>query len=388
MIRPTSYSAQRRQRGVALISVLLVFAIITVIASEIVSGQYFSLRKTGHLVTHSQAREYALGGESYARQLLYQDFEEGQTTENASDSLDEAWAKPDQEFDFSDGKLTISIIDLQSKFNVNNVILAESVTVPGNGIEPAAEDNVALGGRNVPAPENEGGSESDANGGNNGSKGQTPKKQALAQFSRLLTELGGDESMAATLADWLDEDETPQGLDTEDTGYLGAEPAYRTANGIMATTTELRLLQGAKQRWTECMAAYAVALPEATAINVNTAPAQVLTSLSPGISLSDAEAIVSEREGTPFTELDTFLQLPQLSGIELSGAQVAVHSRYFEIQVQAEFAERVVYLRSVLHRDPESGTMRVLARRFGAVFEQLASDESPEDEDFEPADRC
>ena len=67
---------KRRSTGVALLSVLLIVSVATTLAHHMMSRHTLSVAYTGVALNGSQARQYALGGEEYARQLLYTDWEE------------------------------------------------------------------------------------------------------------------------------------------------------------------------------------------------------------------------------------------------------------------------------------------------------------------------
>ena len=110
----------RRQRGVALITVLLVFVLVAVIATEMLHRSQLSLRSVGNLLETRQAYYYALGGEAYARQVLAKDVVDGH---GDIDALSEAWAqtKDQQPFEIDNGNMQIEINDLQGRFNLNSV---------------------------------------------------------------------------------------------------------------------------------------------------------------------------------------------------------------------------------------------------------------------------
>ena len=59
----------RRQQGVALITVLLVVAIVTVVTAGIIARQQLSIRSSANQLTARQAWHYALGGEALAQAL-------------------------------------------------------------------------------------------------------------------------------------------------------------------------------------------------------------------------------------------------------------------------------------------------------------------------------
>ena len=84
------------------------------------------------------------------------------------------------------------------------------------------------------------------------------------------------------MADWIDQDShdpnMPEGA--EDGTYLSQNPPYRTANGLVVTTTEMMALPGMTRDEFERIRPYVAALPAGTPINVCTAKAPVLAMLS------------------------------------------------------------------------------------------------------------
>ena len=57
----------RAERGVALITVLLVVALVTVVCASMIARQQLSIRATGNQLQVRQAWHYALGGEALAQ---------------------------------------------------------------------------------------------------------------------------------------------------------------------------------------------------------------------------------------------------------------------------------------------------------------------------------
>ena len=63
-----------RQTGVALITVLLVFAIASVIASKVIVAKVLDTQRTNSLINRTQAYYYALATEEFAILALQQDI--------------------------------------------------------------------------------------------------------------------------------------------------------------------------------------------------------------------------------------------------------------------------------------------------------------------------
>ncbi|MAL93237.1 MAG: general secretion pathway protein GspK, partial [Pseudomonas sp.] len=105
-----------RQRGVALITVLLVVAIVTVVSGAMVARQQLSIRATSNQLQARQAWHYALGGEALAQAILARDLKGGEPGAAAIDHLLEPWAQPLPAFEIDQGEILVRIEDLAGRF--------------------------------------------------------------------------------------------------------------------------------------------------------------------------------------------------------------------------------------------------------------------------------
>ena len=78
-----------RQRGVALITAVLLVAMATVLATRIGSRGAIDQRRASALMLREQAYQIALGAEAWAGEILREDAQKGQ-----EDTLVETWAMP------------------------------------------------------------------------------------------------------------------------------------------------------------------------------------------------------------------------------------------------------------------------------------------------------
>ncbi len=306
---------RRAAAGVALVSVLLVVALASALAYQMLSRHGLTIAYSDQLLRGGQAREYALAAEAFARQLLVEDWSEEDT--RAADTLLETWAEPTPPFEVEGGTVALAILDLNARFNLNGVV--------GKG----GPDNV----------------------------------QRLQQ---LVTNLGLDPAVADGWLDWVDRDEDIRGTGAEDETYLLLEPAYRAANQPAASTSELFAVATVEPDHYAALRPHVAWLPDTTLrVNVNTAGYQVLRCLAPGLSEDAAETLVeSEREFREVAEVTA-----QYAAFGQSVAALAVVSEYFEVRVRAEVADARVELTSMLHRDPTTGRVRLLARDFAQPFD-------------------
>lgn len=312
-----------RQHGTALITALLVLALTVVVATDMTTQQQFDVRRTGNMLTLEQAHQIALGGERWAVAVLARDRRDepapgragGGTGTADVDSLDEDWAQQLPPLPVEGGQIGGRIIDLQGRFNINSLIVGEAVD--------------AL---------------------------------ALARFERLLQALEIEPSLAQAVVDWLDGDaETTFPDGAEDDFYAGSTPPYLAANRPLAVISGLRLVRGFEPAIWRRLAPHITALPDSTAINVNTASAPVLQALVPGLDAGAAEQLVARAEEEPFASVPEFLEQGIVQEADVAAAGLAVRSDHFRVQIAVALGPLEYTLYSWLQRN-DNGASRVLRR--------------------------
>lgn len=301
-----------RQRGVALITVLLVVALVTVICAALLLRQQLAIRSTGNQLLVRQAQYYAEGGELLAQALLRRDQEQG-----VVDNLAEPWANPKLQFPLDEGgELRLRIEDLAGRFNLNSLAIS-------------------------------------------GEEGEL----AALRFRRLLQQLQLSLAYADRLQDWLDTDQEASGSSgAEDDQYLLLDPPYRTGTGRIADASELRLLLGMTEADYRRLAPFVAALPSQTELNINTASAQVLACLGEGIPASALQAAIEERGRGGYTDVGRFVQ--QLSAYGVSAQGLGIGSQYFRVTTEVLLGERRQVLTSYLQRGNDKH-VRLMARDLG-----------------------
>ncbi|WP_313027422.1 type II secretion system minor pseudopilin GspK [Pseudomonas lopnurensis] len=317
----------RRQRGVALITVLLVVAIVTVVSAAMVARQQLAVRASANQLQARQAWHYALGGEALAQAMLARDLQDGGEPDAGVDHLQEAWARPLPVFEIDQGEIHVRIEDLAGRFNLNGLL-----------------------------------------------RDQQPNPAAVAQFRRLLRQLQIAAPYAERLLDWQDPDQQPSGeLGAEDNAYLGLDPPYRTAGRRLYELSELRLLLDMREEDFQRLAPHVAALPAEVPLNVNTASAVVLSSLGDNLSPGAAEALVALRRSAPFRNRAAFLAQPAMAGTTLQGTALAVGSQFFQATSEVRLGDRRLALVSLLRRE-QDGSVRVLARNLGQPARLVSAD--------------
>lgn len=288
MIRPPHC----RQRGVAVITALLLTTLAVTIVASLFWQQQVQVRSIENQRLHLQTKWILRGALDWARLILREDAKF-----STVDHLGEPWAvslaetRLDQyvenaraDSEQSDATLSGHVVDAQSRFNLGNL---------------------------------------SANGAVN--------KSEVAVFGRLLSNLGLNPALAQATATLL---ASTQKASVE---RAAAAPADNAATGSAAQLLTLLQLDDvlAVPGFTgEALAAlrdFVVVLPRATAVNVNTAPAEVLAARIEGLALSDATALVASRASAYFRDINDFkLRLPGKT-INESAKDIALTTNFFMV---------------------------------------------------------
>jgi general secretion pathway protein K len=299
-------SAATRQSGVAVVTALLIVAVIATAATYVGLGQQVWLRQAQNVRERVQAEAVRHGALEWAAIILTLD-----ARDNDTDDLTQAWAQVLPPLPAEGGLVIGQIVDAQGRFNLNNLLRDAGVS---------ADD--------------------------------------LAVFQRLLQGLELPTELADTLVDWLDNDSTTSPSGAEDIDYLANEPSYRAANQSLQSVDELYRIRGFSAEIINKLRPFVAALPQTTAININTASAELLQAMIQTLSLSEAQTLVDQRKDDPFKTVDDFKKrLP--TDVGLPKVPYDVRSAYFEVNVATMFGRMQRRSRALLHR-PAGAAVRIL----------------------------
>ena len=297
-----------KQQGVALITVILIVALATILATAMISRQQLEIHRSTNLFNYEQAYQYVLGAEDWAGLILKRD-----ASDNKTDSLTDSWATVLPPLPLEGGQMSGKITDLQACFNLNNLL----------------QDSGS-------------------------------QKRYYTRFRKLLRLLELDESIADALRDWLDSNLETGFNGAEDNYYLGLEPPYRSADQAMQDSSELLLVKGVDYKSYQKLRPFVCALSAGTSLNLNTAPAEVIATLA-GLTLAEAEGIIEDRNRQAFGEVKDFLQHPLLKNKNIDKQGLSVSSRYFQLNSEVQIGRIEVGFTSVLLR-LDNGEIRLVKR--------------------------
>lgn len=302
------------QAGVALVGALIVVALVAIIAAGVLAQQGQAVHTAGGQRDLAAARWLARGAIDWARNMLAED---GRNT--PVDHLGEGWALRIPPLAVLDGgEVAGEIEDHSGRFNLNNLRRDGGI--------------------------------------------QFPQKAAL---HRLLEHLGYPAAQAGplcdALADWLDDDERPVTPHSAESDYYGSQvPPYRAANRPLDDVGDLLRIRGFSPAIVERLRPFVTAVPvpfglPATAVNVNTAPPEVLAAVLPGLSLDAARLLVAERSRRWFDprggdRLDDLRQRLPGGTAPVDGIPLDVRSQWFVVTGRARYGEAVTQMRVLLFR--------------------------------------
>lgn len=288
------------ERGAALLSVLLIVALIAVLAATGLQKLRLATHLAGNGQAADQARAYAMAAETVA---LYRIGDLIQR-DAAKTTLLGDWAGNEVNFPIDGGIASATLSDGGNCFNVNS--LAEDV----NGIAFVA------------------------------------RPEGVAQFARLMLIAGASSSeaqqVASGAADWIDSDSVPLPGGAEDEAYAARPMPYRTANTLMADPSELRAVAGMTQGLYSRLRPFLCALPvtDLSPLNINTllpAQAPLLAMLVPGLDIGRAEAILAARPRAGYANTQVFWDAPGLMGAsDTVKQQVKMVTRWFKLRLLVE----------------------------------------------------
>ena len=357
--------ALNKQQGVALIAVLMVVALVVVIAVGMSGRLQLQLQRQLNLQDRQQALWLALGAEEFSRNLLKRTAV-GKDTVN----LSQEWAAQGATFPVEQGSISGKITDLQSCFNLNALQKAQEPLQPGNNRDPNNNQN-------RDQDQQQAGNVSKEKTPQPNAKGVVPQTPAQQSFQRLLEQSASELSMpaeylVARLTDWLDADTALQNAGgAEENDYAALEFPYYTANSLMVSKSELRVLLDMTAADYALVAPLVCVIPQQhlLQLNVNTISEQqaaLLSGLIPGLSEDDAQALIAGRPEKGFENIEQFFGSSQLSGLQLSNeskALFSVTSGYFQAELTVQLADSSFKLTSVLKVNDNQ--VQVVARRFG-----------------------
>ena len=270
-IRPTMPTISMKadsQRGVALLTILLLVVSITVVAGAMLASQKIAIRRSGLLFDQNQLLQDINAGQQLAVTLIRADAKL-----NDTDSEQDIWAQPIPPYTLGGHSIGIELRDEGSRFNINNLY--------HNGAVDTA---------------------------------------ALAVFQRLLTQLNLEPDIAVAALDYQDADSEVY-QDGGDENVVYAQQSNRGAdtalpNQALLSIDQLAEVKGVDAQVLATLRPYITAVPYYLPININTASPVLFAALVEGASSQQMQSIIELQAKQAFSSVDDVWQLPVLSSVK------------------------------------------------------------------------
>ena len=327
-----------RQRGIAMLTAIILVAIATIVATAIAWQSELSYRRAVAVFTIAQSFALAEGAEALAGYAL----KSSRQNSPLLTAPNQDWAKPYGPVEIEAGAvLEASLEDQAGKFNLNSVVVAANA----GGPQQAAPDVALPGGMSAPLVKND---------------------TAVQQFEALLAGLNIDTSYATRLVDWIDSDNQPTFPGgAEDSFYMSQQPPHRVPNMPLTSITEL-LAMGMDRASYEKLAPLVTALPPDTKLNICTAPGEVLDAMSGTRSYGlDPKGMISQRaQFSCYPAQAAFLDSVTANWKAYVSSHVDTRSSYFRLRTWITIGTTRFTLYSLIKQD-QSGQIRPILRTFG-----------------------
>ncbi len=325
-----------RQSGVALITVLFIFALASMLAVSIQTQQERTIRQASSSLENTQTFITLISIEDIAKAGLMYDAKRDKDANELWDTASELWNQPFP-VTLNSSRVAIYTRDLQGLFNLNS-------------LHPSHPQS----------------------------------SEAKIRFTRLLTELGLDASVAQNLREWFT---TGSSANYE---YESLTPGYTSPEIEFSHVSELMLIQGMNTKDYKALEPYITALPMATPLNINTTYPEILSAWDPKLTLAQSKEIINktrsnacgptERNNFVFKEISELFEEPAIKSLispgdsendnEISDSgtwdqgDFDVKTKYFSVISVITLENKEIVLESIIKRDSEIDFIGTIYRDF------------------------
>ena len=366
LVRKPFTKPVKRQRGVAIISALLVVALSAIIVSGLLWREQIQVRRIENQRLLSQAQWISRSALDWTRLILRSEADTSPTVTY----LGGVWGVPIAKTRLSDflgqiGEvraeqgastyLSGSIEDAQAKFNLRNL-----VSTPTPGVLTIDVQEIATFERLLTLL------------GLNGSLAKNVALQIRAGLAQSATRFQAQtpaSGVAATASGTIAAlaaggGGVSGGNFTDDPGLADGDSNTPVAPLQMITVDSLMDVPGFTAESVEKLRPFVTVLPTTTSVNMNTASAEVIAATVPGMSLGQAQAFVARRETVFFHDTGDLQLALQGAGVQTTDAidpnQLDVTTRYFFIHGRVQHERAELDRTTLIYRDATTHTTRIV----------------------------
>ncbi|KMQ80955.1 General secretion pathway protein K [Candidatus Burkholderia pumila] len=362
-------SLRMKEKGVAIISALLVVALSAILVSGMLWRQQVQMRRIENQRLLAQAQWISRSALDWTRLILRSEAD----TLSTVTYLGGVWGVPIAKTRLSDflgqiGEvraqegastyLSGSIKDAQAKFNLRNL-----VATPTPGVLTVNVEQIQAFQRLLTMV------------GLNGSLAKTVALQMRASLARSATRFQAQQGASGAVATSLSEAVMSAiaqggmggGNFTDDPGLKDTDSNSPVAPLQMISVDSLLDVPGFSPEAVNKLRPFVTVLPTTSPINANTAPAEVIAAVVPGMNLAQAQAFVARRATVFFHDTGNVQLALAGAGVQATSAidpnEIDVNTKYFVIHGRVEHERAQLERVTLLYRDPTTHTTRVVYTR-------------------------
>lgn len=288
----------KRAQGGALLTALFIMTLVAIVATAMSTRLQLDIYRTRLITNHdklylaSQAVTFWAMSELSNKENQFTQINRNKMVANFPKNLESIDAQI---------KLSGGIYDLQARYNLNNLVNRKSLS-----------SFVLLVNHVINLPQND----------------------------RI--------NLALAIHDWVQNYDLSRGKDNYTSFYLAQQPPYYPSHQAFKSVSELRLVKDVSASLYLTLEPYVTVLPEATPININTAPKPVLLSLGNGLNESQVNELIMARGTNGITNLKDIREL--LKKLDLPNDQITIESQYFLCVAKATSEDRNLTVYTLLKR--------------------------------------
>ncbi len=300
-----------KQKGTALLTALLIVALVSTTVMTMVLYQRINIRHTSLITTAEQSKQYALGLETSTIGYFIDYLKDKYDTEKnrGTPLMALPFALPATAI--PGGSVNVIVLDAQAMYNVNN--LQDTKNRVGfikmlQAIDPKLEQQKAI-------------------------------------------------QITESISAWIKDQQNTTTNDAET--YANAIYPYRAPHFPMVSISELRLVAGVDAKLYNKLYPYLTALPQGkTPINVNSAQFPVIMSLGDKMTEDLAHGIIADRnDQNTFQSIREFLKVPSVQAAVINENAVTIASEYYIVSTTVNLGKQRYTMYSLLQISKSKGKM-------------------------------
>ena len=314
-----------RQRGIALLVAIVMFAIATTVASAITYNKAMAARRAAATFTLEQALQAGMAAESFAAIVLEDNGKKTKT------QINDPWAEPfgPVEIEGTGVWIQAQLEDLSGRFNLNSIVAFQPPPLSAYKVDT----------------------------------------HQYEVFQEILRSLDIDLRYADLLVDWIDPDSQPEPQGGEDTMYLTQVPPYRPPNTFITHASELLALPGFGAENYAKIAPLVTALLNTEMVNTCTASGLVLdaTANDPqgNVAYRNQDLRKLRENGCFPVNADFIAGIIDANAKGAAQGRVTEKSSWFRLRTNIRIGTAEFVLYSVLFRQ-QNNRVRTVQRSFGS----------------------